>query len=141
MTKIAINGLGRMGKLVLRAFIDEGLNGDIVLVNDVVGTPEQHALFLEFDTVHGRWRRDFGWDDDHVIIDGTPIRRRPSSRSSRHTAKAASHARRRAPHARCATLESSHTRATFAIVPAALRTTARIARRRLCGASCAIDGL
>ena len=74
MTKIAINGLGRMGKLVLRAFIDEGLNGDIVLVNDVVGTPEQHALFLEFDTVHGRWRRDFGWDDDHVIIDGTPIR-------------------------------------------------------------------
>ena len=44
MTKVAINGLGRIGKLVLRAFIDEGLDAEIVLINAPFGTPEQHAL-------------------------------------------------------------------------------------------------
>ena len=51
MVKVAINGLGRMGKLVLRAFVEDGLDAEIVLINDPVGTPEQHALLLEFDTV------------------------------------------------------------------------------------------
>ena len=74
MTKVAINGLGRMGKLVLRAFIDEGLKGEIVLLNDPAGTPEQHALLMEFDTVHGRWAHDFGWTDDSLSIDGRAIR-------------------------------------------------------------------
>ena len=74
MTKVAINGLGRMGKLVLRAFIDEGLQGEIVLLNDPAGTPEQHALLMEFDTVHGRWAHDFGWTGDSVSIDGRAIR-------------------------------------------------------------------
>ena len=66
-----------------------------------------------------------------------PLGELPSTHTDRDDRARALHgigkaaSRRRAPHARCATLESSHTRAT-AIVPAALRTTARIARRRLC---------
>ncbi len=55
MPRIAINGLGRIGKLVLRDIIDTGLDGDIVLLNDPVGDAEQHALLMEFDSVHGRW--------------------------------------------------------------------------------------
>jgi glyceraldehyde 3-phosphate dehydrogenase len=74
MTKIAINGLGRIGKLVLRAFVDDGLEGEIVLLNDPVGTPEQHALLLEFDTVHGRWPRRFDHGEGEISIDGTPYR-------------------------------------------------------------------
>ena len=74
MVKVAINGLGRMGKLVLRAFIEDGLDAEIVLINDPVGTPEQHALLLEFDTVHGRWPRQFGYDDSSITIDDTRIR-------------------------------------------------------------------
>lgn len=74
MTKVAINGIGRIGKLVLRAFLDDGLDADIVLLNDPVGTSEQHALLLEFDTVHGRWPRQFGWDENSVSIDGEAIR-------------------------------------------------------------------
>lgn len=70
MTKIAINGLGRIGKLVLRAFEEHGWPGDVVLLNDPVGTPEMHAHLLEFDTVHGRWRADFSYDDDSVTVDG-----------------------------------------------------------------------
>lgn len=55
MARIAINGLGRIGKLVLRAFVERGVPGEIVLLNDAVGNPEIHAHLLEFDTVHGRW--------------------------------------------------------------------------------------
>ena len=56
MPRIALNGLGRIGKLVLRDLIDTGAGGDIVLLNDPVGDAEQHALLMEFDSVHGRWR-------------------------------------------------------------------------------------
>ncbi|KAJ55606.1 glyceraldehyde-3-phosphate dehydrogenase [Actibacterium mucosum KCTC 23349] len=71
MTKIAVNGLGRMGKLVLRALFDQGLPGEIVLLNDIGGTPEQHALLMEFDTVHGRWDAQISHDDDSLTINGT----------------------------------------------------------------------
>ncbi len=49
MARIAINGLGRIGKLVLRALVEEGPPGDIVLLNDPGGDPAQHALLLEFE--------------------------------------------------------------------------------------------
>jgi len=70
MTRIALNGLGRIGKLVLRDLIDSGAGGDIVLINDPVGTPEQHALLMEFDSVHGRWKADIGFDDTSLTING-----------------------------------------------------------------------
>ncbi|MGR3363378.1 MAG: ArsJ-associated glyceraldehyde-3-phosphate dehydrogenase [Maritimibacter harenae] len=73
MTRIAINGLGRIGKLVLRRLIDDGLDGEIALLNDPVGTPEIHAHLLEFDTVHGRWGAGIGHGDDHLMIDGRTI--------------------------------------------------------------------
>ena len=72
MPRIALNGLGRIGKLVLRDLIDSGAGGDIVLLNDPAGTPEQHALLLEFDSVHGRWRADIGFDEG-LIINGQRI--------------------------------------------------------------------
>lgn len=72
--KIAVNGLGRIGKLVLRAFFDEGLDAEIVLLNDPVATPEQHALLLEFDTVHGRWDAEFGFDDNSLTVNGHRMR-------------------------------------------------------------------
>ncbi|MBF9029990.1 ArsJ-associated glyceraldehyde-3-phosphate dehydrogenase [Rhodobacterales bacterium HKCCE3408] len=74
MTKIALNGLGRIGKLVLRSLIEEGCPGEIVLLNDPAGDPEQHALLMEFDTVHGRWRADIGHDADGLTINGHRMR-------------------------------------------------------------------
>ncbi|HKK28799.1 MAG TPA: ArsJ-associated glyceraldehyde-3-phosphate dehydrogenase [Alphaproteobacteria bacterium] len=74
MARIAINGLGRMGKLVLRAFFEHGLPGEIILLNDRAGTPEQHAQFLEFDSVHGRWRADFAYDEAGIAINGARMR-------------------------------------------------------------------
>ncbi len=74
MAKIAINGIGRIGKLVLRTLISDSVDADIVLLNDVSGTPEQHASLLEFDTVHGRWPAEFSFDQESVSINGERIR-------------------------------------------------------------------
>lgn len=68
--RIAINGLGRIGKLVLRDLVDNGSGGDIALLNDPVGSAEQHALLLEFDSVHGRWHRRVSHEGGSLILDG-----------------------------------------------------------------------
>ncbi|GAB5377273.1 MAG: ArsJ-associated glyceraldehyde-3-phosphate dehydrogenase [Acuticoccus sp.] len=74
MAKIAINGLGRIGKLVLRSLIDDGAEGDIVLLNDPAGDATQHAMLLEFDSVHGRWPATIAADGDALAINGQSIR-------------------------------------------------------------------
>jgi len=75
MARIALNGLGRIGKLALRDLIDSGTAGaEIVLVNDIAGDPAQHALLMEFDSVHGRWDADIRHDDDSLTLNGTRMR-------------------------------------------------------------------
>ena len=68
MARLAINGLGRMGKLVVRALCDDGFDGEIVLLNDKDGDSALHAHLLEFDTVHGRWPAAFAHDDESLTI-------------------------------------------------------------------------
>jgi len=80
MTKVAINGLGRMGKLVLRAFVEDGLDADIVLLNDKTGGPDLHAHLLEFDSVHGRWDAAFGHDGESVTVNGRKMALSTASR-------------------------------------------------------------
>ena len=70
MTRIALNGFGRIGKLLLRALADDPAQGQIVLLNDPAGRPDQHALLMEFDSVHGRWRGDIAFDADSLTLNG-----------------------------------------------------------------------
>ena len=74
MTRIALNGLGRIGKLALRDLIDTGAGGEIVLINDPAGDAEQHALLMEFDSVHGRWRTPVAAGDGALVLNGQTIR-------------------------------------------------------------------
>jgi glyceraldehyde 3-phosphate dehydrogenase len=74
MARIALNGLGRIGKLVLRDLIDTGAGGEIVLLNDPAGDPEQHALLMEFDSVHGRWTTPVAHGPDSLSLGGHKIR-------------------------------------------------------------------
>ena len=68
--KIGINGMGRMGRLALRAAIGRHASGrattrarrnrlDVVHVNEVKGGAAATAHLLEFDSIHGRWRTSF----------------------------------------------------------------------------------
>jgi len=70
--RVGINGFGRMGKLGLRAGWDfEEL--DIVHINEIKGDAACQAHLLEFDSVHGRWRRDIGSREDAILVDGRTI--------------------------------------------------------------------
>ncbi|MGX0875466.1 glyceraldehyde 3-phosphate dehydrogenase [Roseovarius sp. MBR-154] len=71
MTVYAVNGLGRIGKLILKPLLERG--AQIAWINDAVGDAEMHAHLLEFDTVHGRWDAVFAHDADSVTIDGTRL--------------------------------------------------------------------
>jgi glyceraldehyde 3-phosphate dehydrogenase len=73
MPRIALNGLGRIGKLVLRDLIDTGAGGEIVLVNDPEGDAAQHALLMEFDSVHRRWATPVRATEGALVIAGRPI--------------------------------------------------------------------
>ncbi len=70
MPRIALNGLGRIGKLVLRDLIENGAGGEIVLINDPAATPEQLALLMEFDSVHGRWKAGIAQDATSLTLNG-----------------------------------------------------------------------
>jgi len=71
MTRYALNGLGRMGKLALRPLLERG--AEIAFINDRAGDPAMYAHLLEFDSVHGRWPAEFTAMDDAVSIDGVEI--------------------------------------------------------------------
>lgn len=72
MVKVAINGFGRIGRLVFRAaFGQPGV--EIVAVNDM-GSADTNAHLLKYDSVHGIWNREVGAKDDAMIVDGQTIR-------------------------------------------------------------------
>lgn len=74
MPRVAINGLGRMGKLVVRALFEDGFDGKVVLLNDKAGDPALHAHLLEFDTIHGRWPASFSHDEESLTINDSRLR-------------------------------------------------------------------
>lgn len=63
---IAINGLGRMGRLFLRTALQNDLN--VVCCNDPNGKPEDHALGLEFDSIHGRFEQTVGYEHGALVV-------------------------------------------------------------------------
>ena len=72
MARIAINGLGRIGKLLLRNLIDRG--DRVVLVNDPAGDAGAHALWLEFDSVQGRWPTPVAASGEGLMLGGQEVR-------------------------------------------------------------------
>ena len=71
MARIAINGFGRIGRLVLRAAWPH-LN--VTHINEIAGGATTAAHLLKFDSVHGRWGRDVdAVGDDRILIDGKPV--------------------------------------------------------------------
>jgi glyceraldehyde 3-phosphate dehydrogenase len=66
--KIAINGFGRIGRLVLRAMIESGRTDvEPVLINDL-GSVEDNAHMFRYDSVHGRFPGIVAVDGDSILI-------------------------------------------------------------------------
>jgi glyceraldehyde 3-phosphate dehydrogenase len=72
--RLAVNGLGRIGKLFLRAAVESGLDAEIVLINDATGDAATHAHNLTFDTVQGRWSQAVETDGENLYVGGHQMR-------------------------------------------------------------------
>src|SRR5690348_16663612 len=74
MVRVAINGFGRIGRLVLRAIVESGRRDiEIVAVNDL-GPVETNAHLLRYDSVHGRFPASVSVDGDTMIAAGHKIK-------------------------------------------------------------------
>jgi glyceraldehyde 3-phosphate dehydrogenase len=82
--KVAINGFGRIGRLVFRAIAEQGLLGktvDVVAVGDIVPA-DNLAYLLKYDSIQGRFKGEVSSkksapdkaDDDVLIVDGKEIK-------------------------------------------------------------------
>ena len=84
-TRVAINGFGRIGRLVLAAMAEQGLVGreiDVAAVVDVGTDAKYFAYQMKYDSVHGRFPKSLSTEksgpsveeDDVLIVDGHKIR-------------------------------------------------------------------
>ena len=72
-TQVAINGFGRIGRLVLRALHEQGRDDiEVVAINDL-GSVEMNAHLFEFDSVHGRFMNEVKWTDTSIDAGRGPI--------------------------------------------------------------------
>ncbi|MDR0689976.1 MAG: type I glyceraldehyde-3-phosphate dehydrogenase [Spirochaetaceae bacterium] len=83
--KIAINGFGRIGRLVFQSIVDQGLLGkeiDVVAVTDISTDAKYFAYQLKYDSTQGRMKADISTkksdpsqaEDDVLVVNGHSIR-------------------------------------------------------------------
>ena len=72
MSKIGINGFGRIGRLVLRAAVDKG--AEVVAINDPFLTPDYMAYLFKYDSTHGPFKGTVETDKDCLVINGKRIK-------------------------------------------------------------------
>ena len=70
--KIAINGFGRIGRLVFRAGLERS-DIEFVAINDLI-TPDYMAYMLKYDTIHGPFEGEVSYTDKSLIVNGKEIR-------------------------------------------------------------------
>jgi glyceraldehyde 3-phosphate dehydrogenase len=71
--RVAINGFGRIGRLVLRAALKREVGIDFVAVNDITDA-KTLAHLLHYDSVHGAWPERFSAEGSSITVGGKSIR-------------------------------------------------------------------
>jgi glyceraldehyde 3-phosphate dehydrogenase len=73
-TRVAINGFGRIGRLVARALLERGDSGlELVAINDLADA-ESNAFLFKRDSVHGAYPGEVRADGNDLIVDGRRIK-------------------------------------------------------------------
>ncbi|MDR1997560.1 MAG: type I glyceraldehyde-3-phosphate dehydrogenase [Candidatus Margulisbacteria bacterium] len=70
-TKVAINGFGRIGRLVFNAMVEQDLLGkafDLVAVVDVSTDAQYFAYQIKYDSVHGRFKGSIATEGEDVLV-------------------------------------------------------------------------
>ena len=71
--KVGINGMGRIGRMIVRAIIENNnQNIEIKHINNRTNSEACSAL-LKYDSIHGKFNAEIGFDKDHLIINKKKI--------------------------------------------------------------------
>lgn len=70
--RVAINGLGRIGRATLKIVLDEP-DLELAAVNDIA-SPDNLAYLLKYDTVYGRYEKTVEVENGSLVIDGKAYR-------------------------------------------------------------------
>ena len=71
--KIGINGMGRIGRMILRAIIENNYkNIQIKHINNRTNS-ETCSTLLKYDSIHGKFNAEIGFDEKHLIINKNKI--------------------------------------------------------------------
>jgi len=73
MTNIAINGFGRIGRLVLRAILKDYPNLNVVAINDLTDAKTLAFLF-KYDSIHRQYAGEVSHTEDSLVVDGKKFR-------------------------------------------------------------------
>jgi glyceraldehyde 3-phosphate dehydrogenase len=74
MTKVAINGFGRIGRLVARAILERDDHDlELVSINDLADA-KSNAMLFKRDSVHGRFPGEVSAEGEYMIVNGKRIR-------------------------------------------------------------------
>ena len=71
--RVAINGFGRIGRLVFRNLIARSSEFEVVAINDLTDN-KMLATLLKYDSTHRRFPGTVGYDDNNLIVNGKKIR-------------------------------------------------------------------
>ncbi len=71
--KVGINGFGRIGRMVLRAAVQDFPEIEIVAINDLL-EPDYLAYMLKYDSVHGNFKGTVSVEGNNMIVNGKKIR-------------------------------------------------------------------
>lgn len=71
--RVAVNGFGRIGRLVFRRIMEQFPDIEVVAVNDLT-EPEVLAYLLKYDSVHGRYQGTVSVEDEFLVVDGKRIK-------------------------------------------------------------------
>lgn len=71
--RVAINGFGRIGRMIFRANLERKEPIEVVAINDL-GSPEELAYLLKYDSVHGTIPNEVSTDGEFLVVDGKKYR-------------------------------------------------------------------
>jgi glyceraldehyde 3-phosphate dehydrogenase len=71
MSKVGINGFGRIGRLVLRACVDKGV--EVVAINDPFIDVQYMVYMFHYDSTHGRFKGDVHEEGGMLVVNGKKI--------------------------------------------------------------------
>jgi len=69
--RVAINGFGRIGRAAFKIMLERE-DCEVVAINDL-GSPENLAYLLKYDTAYGNYKKEIAFDTNHLIVNGKTI--------------------------------------------------------------------